>query len=226
MIKLIIFDWDDVFTLDSREGYIKCLHDTLLKLNIHLDPKEEEKRIHQTWSKPHRDELQNLLKERPELLDKACKIYEDLFFNGTFIDSLRLVKGSSELLIRLSNKYKLAIATGAHPKILKDKVFNKFKIPQVFSQIVSAYEIEDESKQKPNTYMLEKIMKDQSVNLDETVYVGDAKNDVLMAQNANVPMVVVLTGHLNKSEAEDLKVPYIIEDVTKLESVLSKLDMK
>lgn len=40
MIKLIIFDWDDVFTLGSKEGYVYWLHETLVKLNIHLDPKK------------------------------------------------------------------------------------------------------------------------------------------------------------------------------------------
>jgi phosphoglycolate phosphatase-like HAD superfamily hydrolase len=220
MIKLIIFDWDDVFTLGSKEGYIHCLHETLVKLNVHLDPEEEHKRIQQTWSKPHREELKNLLKEHPELIDKACEIYEDLFFNGEFVTSLTLVQGCNELLKKLKGKYVLAVATGAHPKVLKKKVFPKFGIPDVFSDIVFTYEIDDPEHHKPHPYMLEKIMKDQHTKPEETIFVGDAKNDVIMAQNAHVTPVVVLTGHLTKEEAEKLGVKYIILDVTHLEKIL------
>jgi hypothetical protein len=37
MIKLLIFDWDDVFTLGAKEGYTDSLHNTLVKLNVRLD---------------------------------------------------------------------------------------------------------------------------------------------------------------------------------------------
>lgn len=223
MIKLIVFDWDDVFTLGSKEGYVNCLHNTLAKLNIYLDPEEEHQRIQQTWSKPHQEELKNLLREHPDLVDKACEIYEQLFFNGAFVNSLTLVEGSNDLLQRLSKKYTLAVATGAHPKVLKERVFPKFNIPDVFSEILFTYEIEDPDKHKPQPYMLEKIMEDQHATPAETVYVGDAKNDVVMAQNANVLPIVVLTGHLNRKEAEDLGVKYIIDNVTDIEEVLGML---
>ncbi len=223
MIKLIVFDWDDVFTLGSKEGYIRCLHETLEKLDVHLDTDEENKRIQQTWSKPHREELKNLLKESPQLINRACDIYEDLFFNGEFVKSLTLVKGSIELLKKLKEKYFLAVATGAHPKILKEEVFPKFGIPDVFSEIMFTYEIDNPKHHKPHPYMLENIMKRTGAKPEETIYVGDAKNDVTMAQKAHVLPVVVLTGHLNRKEAEGLGVKYIVNDVTNLYSVLQTL---
>src|SRR6266704_609902 len=223
MIKLIIFDWDDVFTLGAKEAYVHCLHQTLVNLNVHLDPEEEQRRIQQTWSKPHREELKNLLREHPQLVDKACEVYEGLFFNGAFVQSLTLVAGSNELLKKLKETYILAVATGAHPKVLKDEVFPRFEIPDVFSDIVFTYEIADPEHHKPHPYMLKKIMKTQGVTPEETIFVGDARNDVVMAQNAHVTPVVALTGHLNRKEAAELGVKYIIEDVTKLDSVLQML---
>jgi phosphoglycolate phosphatase-like HAD superfamily hydrolase len=65
-------------------------------------------------------------------------------------------------------------------------------------------------------------MRRTGIGKDETIMVGDAKNDVLMAQSAGIKPVVVLTGHLNRNQAEDLGVKYIIEDVTKIEKVLTK----
>lgn len=224
MIKLIVFDWDDVFTLGSKEGYIHCLHETLERINIYLDPDEEHKRIQETWSKPHREELKNLLREHPELLDKACEIYEDLFFKGTFVESLTLVEGSVELLNRLHEKYILAVATGAHPKVLKEQVFTKFHIPDVFSEISFTYEIDDPEHHKPHPYMLQTIMGHKGARPKETLFIGDAKNDVVMAQRATVTPIVVLTGHLNEKEAKELGVKYIIPNVAQLETVLKQVD--
>lgn len=220
MVKLIVFDWDDVFTLGSKEGYIACLHKTLEKLNVHIDPAEEYRRILLAWGKPHREELRLLLQEKPELLDKACEIYEELFFSGTFVSQLSYVDGANELLETLHTKYTLAVATGAHPKILKEQVFPKFHVPNVFAQIVSSYEIDDPEKTKPHPHMLEKIMKAQGCRPEETVMVGDAASDVQMARAANVEPIVVLTGHLSRDQAEELNICYIIKDVTHLEAVL------
>lgn len=221
MIKLIIFDWDDVFTLGSKEGYIHCLHETLVRLNVYLSPEEENKRIQQTWSKPHHEELKNLLREHPELINNGCTIYEDLFFNGEFVKSLTLVNKSVDLLKRLKEKYILAVATGAHPKVLKEEVFSKFGIPDVFSEIIFTYEIDNPELHKPHPYMLETIMKHQGATPEETIFVGDAGNDVQMALNAHVQPVVVLTGHLTKEEAEKMGVKDIIPDVTHLEEILN-----
>jgi phosphoglycolate phosphatase-like HAD superfamily hydrolase len=44
-----------------------------------------------------------------------------------------------------------------------------------------------------------------------------------MARAANVTPIVVLTGHLNKKEAKDLKVKHIIENVTNIENILKTL---
>lgn len=220
MIKLIIFDWDDVFVKGSKEGYFKCYHETLAKLGIHLGADEEKRRILENWSKPHKEELRGLLDEHPEKLNEACRIYENMLF-GTdiFISSIKPLKGVVETLNNLKGKYKLAIATGIHPKLLS-KIMARFEIPAVFQKIISAYDIKEEKNHKPAPYMLNVIMKYLDVAPDETIYVGDAESDVLMAQNAGVTPVVVLTGHLSKLETQKMEVKYIIEDVTKIGAIL------
>ncbi len=222
MIKLIIFDWDDVFTLGSTNGYFKCYHETLVELGIHLEPKEEKRRILAKWSKPHREELRELLRERPSLLDAACEIYEKKLFGDAFVSSLHIIPGTVELLQRLSKRYTLCVATGIHPRILREQVMPKFNIQPVFSQVISTYEIDDVEKHKPHPFMLQEILKKQGIKPSEAIMVGDAKSDVLMARAAEVTPVVVLTGHLSRKEAEELNVSYIIDNVTKLEDVLRK----
>lgn len=225
-IKLIIFDWDDVFTRGSTDGYFKCYHKTLIELGVQLEPKEERKRIFAKWGQPHREELRELLKEHPKFLDDACKIYEGHLFGNTFVDSLSIIPNIKEIITKLHNKYILTVATGINSIVLYDRVIPKFGIPNVFSQIVSAYDIDDPVKTKPHPHMAKQILKTQKILPDEAVLVGDDKNDVLMAQAAHIIPIVVLSGHLNKNEAELLGVKYIIPDITHIEEVLNSINKK
>lgn len=221
MIKLIIFDWDDVFMLGAAKAYYKCYHLAISKVGVKLTKKEERKRIIAKWGKHYSEELRELLKEKPALLNKAIKTYENHAFGSIFIDSLKLIPDAKTLLKKLSNKYILAINTGNHPKTLK-LIFKKYKIPQVFSLILTSFDIKDVKNQKPNPYGIKLILKKLNVKPNETVFVGDAHSDVKMAQAANVTPIVVLTGHLTKSEAKKLNVKYIVKDVTEIEKVLEK----
>ena len=220
MIKLIIFDWDDVFTLGAKEGYFACYHEALTSVGAHLPAEVEKQRILDTWSKPYPIQLSELLKEHPDLVEKACRSWESSYWGDVFVNSLREVAGANELLVRLKQTYTLAIATGNFPKMLKERIFPHFHIPDVFAQIVSSWDNPDTAKSKPHPYMLETIMDRQQVSPDETIYVGDAKTDVEMAQNARVTPVVVLSGNLNREEALALDVSYIIDDVTSVETIL------
>src|SRR3989344_7546253 len=215
MIKLIVFDWDDVITLGAKEAYFAAYHQALVEVGVHLTLQEEQKRILAKWSKPPREELKELLKEHLEFLDQACEVYKKEK-DKIFLKSLKMLRGTNELLLKLSKRYILAVASGNTPEMIKDKIIPHFKIPQVFSQIVSSHEIHNPEKMKPHPYMLKIIMKQQKATPRETIFVGDALTDVQMAKNAHVTPVVVLTGHLSKAEAESLNTKWIIPDLTYL----------
>ena len=71
MIKLIMFDWDDVIILGSKKGYYNCYRETLSELGVTLDEKEMDIRIKRKWGQPFREELRSLLQENISLLDEA-----------------------------------------------------------------------------------------------------------------------------------------------------------
>jgi phosphoglycolate phosphatase-like HAD superfamily hydrolase len=224
MIELIIFDWDDVFTTGSTDGYKKCYHEAVIAVGLHISPEEELRRLHAKWGGSHIIELAELVKDQPELLDQAIQVYEQNLFGNTFVDCLSIVPGSNEMLAKLSQSYKLALATGVHPKLLHERVMPKFGInPNWFVQIITAYDLDDPSHAKPHGYSGLKIMETQKVAPENSIMVGDARNDVLMARAANIEPVVVLTGHLNTAQAKELGVKYIIPDVSHLEKVLNLL---
>jgi len=221
--KLIIFDWDDVFTLGATNGYFASYHAALQEVGVNLPPLEEQKRIKAKWGRTVEEELGELLKEKPDLINDAVEKYEKILMGDTFVNCLTLIEGSIELITELSKNYKLAIASGVNPRILKQKIFTKFSIPDVFSEIITVYDLDDPEKAKPHPFIVEEIMKRQGVKPNETIVVGDAQNDVKMAQAAGTTPVVVLTGHLNRAQAEEMGVKYIIDKVTDLPKVLEKM---
>lgn len=220
MVKLIIFDFDGVIITGSNEGYFKCYHKALEAVNVHLDPVEERRRILEIWGKGYVFQLEYLLKEHPELLPKAIKVYESCYHSPTFSENIRLIKGAEISLRQLAKKYSLAIAAGMMRKTL-DRLLKKFEIAKLFQEIMTSDEIANPEDKKPAPFMLNQIVSKFSLDKDEVVYVGDAEGDVRMARNAGLVPIVVLTGHLTRKEAEDLKVRHIISDVTRLPEVLN-----
>ena len=224
MIKLVIFDWDDVFTQGSIAGYYACYKVALESVGVRINPDEVDRRIKARWGAGGRKQLELLLQEHPERLDVAFDVYQEHVQGDTFVNCLRIIPGTSEFLTEVSKKYILAIATGAYPNVLRDFVFPKFDIPDVFSQIATIYDVDETMYAKPHPYMIEQIVQTQRVRHEESVLVGDAESDMKMARNAGVEPIAVLTGHLNRRQAEDLGVRHIIENVTLLESELLKIN--
>ena len=220
-IEWIIFDWDDVFTLGSKEWYYKCYLETLEELWVSLPFEEADKRIQAKWWQSHREELKELLKEKPELIDRACEIYEAKLFWGTFTSCLSLVKWAVDTLLILSNEwYNLSVATGLNSKLFREQIVPRFDIPDVFSQVISAYDIPDPTKAKPHPYMAKQILTQQNLSSDKVILVWDAWNDVWMAQSLWITPIVVLTWHLDTQQAIQLWVQHIINDVSELPKFL------
>lgn len=222
MIKLIIFDFDGVIITGSNEGYFNCYHKALEKVGIKLDPKEEKKRILDHWGKGYKKQLELLLKEHPNLLEKSTRAYEHYYYQtDLFTKKIKLVLGCKQSLKNLSKKYKLAIASGMMKKTMSDLI-NKFDIP-IFEKIVNIDEIKKEENKKPSPFIINKILEYFSLSKKEAVCVGDAENDVIMARNAGIVPIVVLTGHLTRKEAIKLGVKHILLDINHLEKTLSNL---
>ena len=165
----------------------------------------------------------SLLDGKQELLQEASKSYEENLYSDTFLNHLKLLDGSIELLNSLSKKYSLAIVTGMQPELLKNKVMPMFKVPQVFDEIYTRYDLDDPSRGKPFPDLLIKLLQSLDYQSDHAIMVGDAKGDMQMAQAANITPIAVLTGQLTKAQAQELGVPFIIDKVTDLESVLEQL---
>ena len=190
MIRLIVFDFDGVIITGSNEGYFRCYHKALEDVGVKLDPREEKKRILEWWGKGHKKQLEFLLKEHKGLLTKSIKAYEKYYYSPVFFGKIKLVKGAGISLKKLSQKYTLAIASGMMRKTM-DHLIKKFNI-SYFRKIITNEDVKKDTDKKPAPFMIDKILTDLSISPEETIYVGDAKNDVIMAKNAKVISTVPL----------------------------------
>ena len=221
MIKLIIFDWDDTIVLGAKEGYYDCYRGALKAVGVRLDEKTLIRRIKKRWGKKHQIEIKGLLKEYPDKVSAAIKEFKHLSFGTTFFNQLKFLPGTRKLLKDLEKKYILAVVTGSDLQRMRLSQ-GRLKLGSTFKQIVSSHNIKDPKKTKPHPYMVKLILEKQRVKPEEALLVGDSRQDILMAKAAGLRTVAVLTGHLTKKEAKDLKVDKIIPDVTYLKTFLKE----
>jgi len=223
MLKMIIFDWDDVFTLGSHDGYIACYHKAAQAVGVEVDQAVEQSRIFSKWGRSERTELEELLQEYPDRVDAAHIAYKEALLSDTFTDHLTLLEGSVEFLQEMSQSYRLAVASGLNPVVMKERVFPKFQIPPVFAQIMTNFDLEDPSCGKPHPDMLLKIMEDQKMSPAHTIMIGDAAGDMQMGKAAGLRTVAVLTGLMTREAAQQAETDYILENVTELKTILGEL---
>ncbi|HSX05941.1 MAG TPA: HAD-IA family hydrolase [Candidatus Saccharimonadales bacterium] len=221
---MIIFDWDDVFIMGAIQGHFACYRQALVDIGMEPDQAELERTVTYLWGRPHQVIFQALLdSEHKADLAAAVGRYQTYKDSKVFLSKLQFVSGGQEFLRNLAQHYTLALATSQQRKLLVQRIFPLFQVPDVFSTIMSSHDFNDPGQAKPSPYMVEEIMRTHAAKQAETIVVGDAKNDVLMAQAAGVKPVVVLTGHLTEQQAKELGVQHIIPDVIQLESVLQAL---
>ncbi|HSI20945.1 MAG TPA: HAD family hydrolase [Verrucomicrobiae bacterium] len=224
MTNLIVFDWDDVFTLGSQQGYFHCYQEAAASVGIDLDLEIVRSRVLPKWGHPVHDEVTDLLPDHPHLVDQAVAHYESIITTEAFTRHLTFIEGGRELLTSLAQKYTLAVASGSNPITLRQVIFPQFSVPNVFDQVVCSEDPPADMRGKPHPDMLLHIMKAQGASPEETLMVGDGHGDVHMAQAAGVTPVVVLTGVLNREEALQLGVNHIIGRVTDLPQLLREME--
>jgi phosphoglycolate phosphatase len=216
MIKLLVFDWDDVFVLGATQAYITCYSESLAEAGIVLPHETVEKVVRGFWGRPHREVLAQLLPPgQPQtLLEQAEEAYTQYLFSEAFTRQLRLVPGALGLLSTLKQRYRLALATSANARLLRTRLLPRYGLLDTFHQIATYQDLPDPSRGKPHPDLLRLVMARENVSSREVLVVGDAEADVAMAVTTMCTPVVVLTGQLDQSTARRLGVQYVIPDVS------------
>lgn len=238
--KLIIFDFDGVFNLNSMEAYYHTYDKALQESGILMSHEKQKEVIDSVWGSSHKDIVMELLRADagditdPDIVPrvdeaffkKTLNSYEEILAED-FPEIITPVPGAPQMLGRLANRYTLALNTAADPEVLLEKVMPKVGIQPEYFQggIIMAMTLTDDriAQPKPHPYTTNKLMEQNNVEPDETIMVGDSGADIETAIYAGVREIYVpLTGKLTAQEAKEYgAIP--LRTVTSLEGRLGSV---
>ncbi len=206
--KLIVFDFDGTI-MDTREDIARAINYALAKHG--LSPVDTE-----TVWKYTGDGTPMLVsrvlkdKNRPELQEEILKDTIQ-YYDTHYADFARVIDGVPETLEKLKDK-KLAILSNKYENFVR-KLLEKFHLEKYFFVVYGKDSLE---KSKPDPYPLFKIMEKANANPDETIYVGDSKNDILVGKNAGVKVFIIPSGATPVEELKRLAPYKILKSIREL----------
>ncbi len=213
----IIFDLDGVLWI-SNDAHVDVCIRALEAAG--LDAGIDRKALTHYFGLPYREVLKAAMGSEytPKRLDAAFAEQQKLIYDDGFFEHVTKIEGVGDLLSDLRKRgVKLSVASG-NERIFLDKALRFLELSSVFDVVVSA---DDVAHSKPDPEMLYKAMSLTETTPDRTLFVGDARNDVLAAKSASVASAVVLTGVLGAKEAEDLDCDFILDSVLDVRCLLS-----
>ena len=215
MLKHIVFDCDGVLWQGTNEGYVQCYHRAAVEAGIEIDYALARQRILAIWGTSAQHEVQSMIPDHPHLVAEVVQRYRRLVRSDLFSSAAALVPGTRQTLQTLSRHYGLSAVTGMNADNL-GKLFERFDLRRYFRHAISTGETNDPAQQKRTGFHLRQVLDRESVAPHEALCVGDAAVEVEMAQRQQVPVVIVLTGHLDERQARDLNVRAVLRSVADL----------
>ncbi|WP_242491877.1 HAD family hydrolase [Miniphocaeibacter massiliensis] len=217
MFKAYVFDLDGTI-IDSIKMISSCFNDELKKISI--KPLEENLFNYFVGDGPkvlvdkafeyiaNRDNTNYDKVKLTRLKDDFLKNYLESYNNvdDNYSTLYPGIKESLEYLKR--NNKKLAICTNKPLKATKNVLKINFG-ENYFDYVIG---LEDETKKKPDPYMMNRIMKELNLKCKDIAYFGDTSTDMLTAKNVNVYAVGVLWGFREKEELIEFGADKIISD--------------
>jgi phosphoglycolate phosphatase len=210
-IKLMVFDFDGTL-IDTSKDLAEAMNHALKKAG--LCPVSREK----VWSYTGDGTpllIQRILKDKnhPELYNSLFTSFIK-YYEAHFADFAYPTPGVKDMLEYFYNKNKkMAVLSNKYERFVV-KLLDEFELKKYFFAIYGKDSFE---RSKPDPYPLFKIMEDAESSKEETVFIGDSKNDILISKNAGVKCFIIPSGVTPIDEIKRLKPYKILSEITELE---------
>lgn len=217
--KLIIFDMDGTL-IDSVPDLALSVNLTLEKLNLNTFPIDTIKH----WVGNGANILiaralsgdinidKNLSQAK---IDDTLSIFLDIY-RDNLTTTTKIYPNVKETLEVLEDRYILAISTNKPEEFVKP-ILEGMGIFEYFDCVVGA---SDKFAKKPSPESLEYICNRYDVDITDAVMIGDSKNDILSAKNANIEIIAVTYGYNHDEDISMYKPDIIIDDFKDILKVL------
>ena len=107
--------------------------------------------------------------------------------------------GIKEMLIDLKRFCRLVVVSNKDDDLTKKLINQSF--PNIFDIIQGSYL---DKPKKPDPYLINKIIKENNINKEDCLYVGDTNVDKESASNVGLPYFLVSYGYRTKEELEKM----------------------
>lgn len=223
MIKAVLIDIDDTifdFEKCSKNSFLK----TLEKFNLKF--KEEDfsyfNKVNDIlWTKQKLGEIniKEVFIKRDYLMDKYFNLdIEKGLFNDLFVkflyDEIEMVDGIEDLLLYLSDKYKIFTASNGIFKMQENRL-KKSNLDKYFDKIFVSDKI---GYEKPDKKFFQKIMDLTKFSNDDLIMIGDSiKSDIIGAKNSKIKSI-----YFNKEDKKisDKNFTYQVKNLSEIKKIL------
>ncbi|MDO6761494.1 phosphoglycolate phosphatase [Tamlana sp. 2_MG-2023] len=148
-------------------------------------------------------------------LNEAFKVYLAAYQQVTCKDTF-MYPGVLETLKYLDDKsYKLAICTNKPFGFIKP-ILDKLEITQYFKSWVGEDSLPEK---KPHAAPLFHIAEEMNTTIENSIMVGDSKNDILAAQNANMESIGVSYGYNYNENIADYKPTVVVDHFSEIQEL-------
>lgn len=211
-VRNIIFDVDGTL-IDSKRDIADAQLWVLKQLGVEGHSRED---IYPHIGRPLTETFKDLLP--PELhvrISEAKRMYIAHYRPRAF-DTTTLFPGVEETLATLhQRKIGMAVAT-TKSGVTANRVLQHFGIRHYFKQVQGT----DDTPAKPDPYVVNRILREQSWKPEETVMVGDSEVDILCAHNAGIAAWAVTWGAIAEPRAIELGANRIVRSMMEIPSLL------
>ncbi len=213
MLTNVFFDLDGTLT-DSKEGIVKCFHYALNELNF---PCHNEFETYSFIGPPLRVTFKKLLGSNDEvLIEKAVSLYRERFSMVGLFEN-KVYPGIPELLSTLQdNSFKLYVVT-SKVKMYADRIIDHFQLSPWFSEIFGT---ELDGRFDNKVELIEFVLNHLNLTIEETVMVGDRREDIVAGKANRIKTVGVTYGYGSMQEITDSAPEYICGSPSEIQATL------
>jgi len=212
MFRNIVFDVDGTL-LDSKRDIAGAQLWVLQQLGVENYTEED---LYPHIGKTLQETFTLLLPDRlHQKIPEAAVMYRD-YYRPRALETTTLFSGVKETIEILHiKKINLATATIKSTETTK-RILEYFGIAEYFAQVQGT----DGMPHKPHPHILNKVIKDQNWEKEETLMVGDTDRDVLVGKNAGVLTCGVTYGAFSREQMHALHPHWTIDNFPQLLTVL------
>lgn len=150
------------------------------------------------------------------LFEKALKIFLDYYEKNLAVKTKMYPNVELTLKDLHTKGYKLVIITNKPFAFIKP-ILDELNITELFEMYIGGDSLE---KKKPDPMPLNYIANKFNVAIENCVMIGDSKNDILAAKNANMESIGVTYGYNYGQSITIFEPTFVVEDFGEIQNIL------